>query len=101
LKVTDEMSRIRILIQSRIGAGSVSQRFGSEDPDPYQNVTDLEHWYAQLHISHKLLYNVSVFRIRFRIHRIHVFLPPRSGSGSTSQRYGSRSGSGSFHHHGK
>ncbi len=34
MKVTDEMSRIRILIQSRIGAGSVSQRFGSEDPDP-------------------------------------------------------------------
>ncbi len=23
--------------------GSVSQRYGSEDPDPYQNVTDLEH----------------------------------------------------------
>ncbi len=26
------------------GAGSVSQRYGSEDPDPHQNVTDLEHW---------------------------------------------------------
>jgi hypothetical protein len=23
--------------------GSVSQRYGSEDPDPYQNVTDPEH----------------------------------------------------------
>ncbi len=29
-------------------SGSVSQRYGSEDPnphpDPYQNVTDPEHW---------------------------------------------------------
>ncbi len=25
------------------GVGSVSQRYGSEDPDPYQNVTDPEH----------------------------------------------------------
>jgi hypothetical protein len=30
LKVTDENS----------GSGSVSQRYGSADPDPYQNVTD-------------------------------------------------------------
>jgi hypothetical protein len=29
------------------GSGSVSQRYGSEDPDPYQyiNVTDPEHWF--------------------------------------------------------
>jgi hypothetical protein len=26
--------------------GSLSQRYGSEDPDPYQNVTDLEHCYG-------------------------------------------------------
>jgi hypothetical protein len=25
------------------GAGSVSQRYGSADPDPYQNVTDPQH----------------------------------------------------------
>ncbi len=25
-------------------SASVSQRYGSEDPEPYQNVTDLEHW---------------------------------------------------------
>jgi hypothetical protein len=23
---------------------SISQRHGSADPDPYQNVTDLQHW---------------------------------------------------------
>jgi hypothetical protein len=33
LKVTDEKSRI------------VSQRYGSVDPDPYQNVMDPEHCY--------------------------------------------------------
>jgi hypothetical protein len=26
------------------GSGSVSQGYGSEPPDPYQNVTDPEHW---------------------------------------------------------
>jgi hypothetical protein len=35
LKVFDEKSRITV--------GSASQRYGSEDPDPYQNVTDPEH----------------------------------------------------------
>jgi len=27
----------------RAGTGSVGQKYGSEDPDPYQNVTDPEH----------------------------------------------------------
>jgi hypothetical protein len=27
------------------GSGSVSQRYGSADPDPYQNVTDPQHWH--------------------------------------------------------
>ncbi len=31
----------------------------------------------------------------------HVFGPPGSGSGSISQKYGSRSGSGFFYHHAK
>jgi hypothetical protein len=26
-----------------IGSGSVSQRYGSADPDPYENVTDPQH----------------------------------------------------------
>ncbi len=29
---------------SGAGAGSVNQVYGSKDPDPYQNVTDSEHW---------------------------------------------------------
>ncbi len=31
-------------------SGSVSERFGSEDPhpDPYQKVTDPEHWFHSL-----------------------------------------------------
>jgi hypothetical protein len=36
LKATDEKSRIR--------TGDISQRYVSADPDPYQNVTDPEHW---------------------------------------------------------
>ncbi len=27
------------------GSGSVSERYGSADPDPHQNVTDLQHCY--------------------------------------------------------
>jgi hypothetical protein len=27
---------------SAVGSGSVSQRYGSADPNPYQNVTDLK-----------------------------------------------------------
>ncbi len=37
LKVNDENSRIRI------GSESISQRHGSADPDPHQNVVDPEH----------------------------------------------------------
>jgi hypothetical protein len=29
---------------SGAGSGSISQRSGSEDPDPHQNVTDPQHW---------------------------------------------------------
>jgi hypothetical protein len=40
MKFTEENSRIRSRIRSRS-----SQRYGSAepDPDPYQNVTDLQH----------------------------------------------------------
>jgi hypothetical protein len=30
-------------VQSGVGSGSVSQRYGSADPDPHQNVTDPQH----------------------------------------------------------
>jgi hypothetical protein len=35
-----------LALTKRAGSGSVSQRYGSEDPDPdpYQNTTDPEHW---------------------------------------------------------
>ncbi len=39
LNVTEERSQLR----SWIPAGSISQRYGSGDPDPYQNVTDPQH----------------------------------------------------------
>jgi hypothetical protein len=30
------------------GSGSISQRHGSEEPDPHQNVMDPEHWFVGL-----------------------------------------------------
>jgi hypothetical protein len=32
-------------LRKKAGFGSVSQWFGSLDPDPYQNVTDPQHWF--------------------------------------------------------
>jgi hypothetical protein len=32
------------------GSGSISQRHGSADPDPHQNIMDPQHWF--LHIIH-------------------------------------------------
>jgi hypothetical protein len=29
-------------------SGSISQRHGSADPDPHQNVMDLEHWMKRI-----------------------------------------------------
>jgi hypothetical protein len=31
-------------VESGSGAGSISHRYRSEDPDPHQNVTDPQHW---------------------------------------------------------
>ncbi len=31
-------------VGSRVGSGSISQRYGSVDPDPHQIVTDPQHW---------------------------------------------------------
>jgi hypothetical protein len=49
LKVKDENSRIH---RSRAGSGSIAQRHGSADPDPYQNVTDPQHRYKARALSH-------------------------------------------------
>jgi hypothetical protein len=64
-------------LTERAGSGSVNQRYGSEDPDshpdPYQYVTDPEHWKKPLHffvpgcqrpcraISFFSLYIISVY----------------------------------------
>ncbi len=31
-------------VGSGVGSGSISQRYGSADPDPHQNVKDPQHW---------------------------------------------------------
>jgi hypothetical protein len=33
---------------SGAGSGSISQRYGSTDPCPHQNVTDPQHWFLPL-----------------------------------------------------
>jgi hypothetical protein len=45
------------------GSRSISQRHGSADPDPHQNVMDLEHWFQLtfllLHSSVTVGYNLG------------------------------------------
>ncbi len=61
LKVNGKRSRIRVRIRS--------QRYGSADPEPYQNVTDPEHcikasyFSAKLERRYGLIFN-AVLRIR-------------------------------------
>jgi hypothetical protein len=31
-------------VESSVGTRSISQIYGSVDPDPHQNVTDPQHW---------------------------------------------------------
>jgi hypothetical protein len=33
-------------IFEKIGSGSIGQRHGSADPDPYLNATDPQHWFT-------------------------------------------------------
>jgi hypothetical protein len=44
-KIAGSRSRIRV---RESGSGSISQKHGSEDPDPPQNVMDPEHWILEL-----------------------------------------------------
>jgi hypothetical protein len=58
LKIPDEKSKIRIR--------SISSRYGSEDPDPYKNVTDPEHW---LYLSDDIWKRMETTSCKFQIRR--------------------------------
>jgi hypothetical protein len=66
-------------VGSGAGSGSISQRYGSEDPDPHQNVTDPQHWLEQyFEIFSTMLWNRKDFlRFRFRHGKI-IGLSPES-----------------------
>ncbi len=49
--------------------GSVNQRYGSEDPDPYQNVTDAQHWGEQGKTTNNKLNDSSRWPITVLYHR--------------------------------
>jgi hypothetical protein len=34
-------------VGSGVGSGSISQRYGSPDPDQHQNATDPQHWMVE------------------------------------------------------
>ncbi len=38
-------------LKKGVGSGSISQRYGSGDPDPHQTVTDPQHWLAVFEIT--------------------------------------------------
>jgi hypothetical protein len=51
--------KIRVGCRVKSGSGSISQRYGSEDPDPHQNVTDPQH--CLKHSSQFPLLSVVIF----------------------------------------
>ena len=46
----------------RAGSGSISPRYGSADPDPYQNVSDPEHWLGSTGASVNVCENFPFIR---------------------------------------
>ncbi len=56
------------------GVGSISQRYGSGDPDPQQNVTDPQHWKKNLFFVGILKATDEKSRIRIRIRIVEDYL---------------------------
>ena len=55
-------------LKNGVGSGSISQRYGSGDPDPHQNVTDPHQW-SQYCMTSKVAISVS-----FSISMVSVLL---------------------------
>jgi hypothetical protein len=51
-------------------SGSISQKHGSEDPDPPQNVMDPEHWSFQIRTSKK---GINIFSDFFTLQHLRAF----------------------------
>jgi hypothetical protein len=57
-------------LTKRAGSGSVSQGYGSADPDLYQNVTDPQHWWKPSSLSQQMR-SVEIFRSTEFTYLIH------------------------------
>jgi hypothetical protein len=65
-------------LKKGVGSGFISQRYGSGDPDPHQNVTDPQHWFLGLPDPHPDPLDKGTdpgirirIRIRTKMSRIH------------------------------
>jgi hypothetical protein len=59
-------------VESGVGSGSTNPRCGSDDPDPHQNVTDLQHWtFLIWDLESVLLSLYFVYGIRIRVLLLH------------------------------
>ncbi len=51
-------------VGSGVGSGSISQGYGSVDPDPHKNVPDPQHWYPEWQFSiYGIFFNKKTGRI--------------------------------------
>jgi hypothetical protein len=73
-------------LKKRAGSGSAIQRYGSADPDPYQNVTHLEHFFASSRSRQLLTPEQSLVKLPMRPilpsfhHSTYKLWPPRPSS---------------------
>jgi hypothetical protein len=49
------------------GSGSISQRYGSADPDPYQNFMDPQHWLRALKSPDPYWFAQTVMHVFLRL----------------------------------
>ncbi len=71
-------------------SGSISQMHGSADPDPYQNVTDLQHWWklclltSNERISLRITVTISKSELLNRKSYIYEYFFTFYGTGTTT-----------------
>jgi hypothetical protein len=76
-----------------VGSGSISQRHGSADPDPHQNVMDPQHWFLLvLQISDRTQYGTLLHIRSFQTTTLHIFFHAKFFNKFWMLRFGSNVG---------
>ncbi len=64
-------------MRKEVGSGYISQRYGSGDPDPHQNVTDPQHWIIGHHPAANTDWKTALLKECRRDHGTFQHFMPR------------------------